>query len=129
MEVNSSPGLEGIEKATGLDIAGIVIDHLMEHAAFPDVDLRQRLTLKSGFGVIETTLNKRSLLTGKSLRNCGLREMDVVVLVIERPDTVLANPDADEVFLAGDKVLLFGNRATLKTFLPKQRVRRKKGES
>ncbi len=28
MEVNSSPGLEGIEKATGLDIAAAVIEHL-----------------------------------------------------------------------------------------------------
>jgi ribosomal protein S6--L-glutamate ligase len=28
MEVNSSPGLEGIEKASGADVAGAVIDHL-----------------------------------------------------------------------------------------------------
>jgi ribosomal protein S6--L-glutamate ligase len=28
MEVNSTPGLEGIEKATGADIAGAVIEHL-----------------------------------------------------------------------------------------------------
>ncbi len=28
MEVNSSPGLEGIEKATGADVAGAVIEHL-----------------------------------------------------------------------------------------------------
>ncbi|MEP4545713.1 MAG: 30S ribosomal protein S6--L-glutamate ligase [Saccharospirillum sp.] len=28
MEVNSSPGLEGIEMATGKDVAGMVIDHL-----------------------------------------------------------------------------------------------------
>jgi len=29
LEVNSSPGLEGIEKATGLDVAGMVIDHII----------------------------------------------------------------------------------------------------
>jgi ribosomal protein S6--L-glutamate ligase len=28
MEVNSTPGLEGIEKATGEDVAGAVIEHL-----------------------------------------------------------------------------------------------------
>jgi ribosomal protein S6--L-glutamate ligase len=28
MEVNSSPGLEGIEKATGMDVAGAVIEHV-----------------------------------------------------------------------------------------------------
>ncbi len=32
LEVNSSPGLEGIEKATGKDVAGMMIDHLAKHA-------------------------------------------------------------------------------------------------
>lgn len=32
MEVNSSPGLEGIEKATGKDIAGQIIDFMVAHA-------------------------------------------------------------------------------------------------
>jgi ribosomal protein S6--L-glutamate ligase len=32
MEVNSSPGLEGIEKATGFDIAGMIIEFMEEHA-------------------------------------------------------------------------------------------------
>jgi ribosomal protein S6--L-glutamate ligase len=34
MEVNSSPGLEGIETATGKDIAGMMIDFI-EHDAKP----------------------------------------------------------------------------------------------
>lgn len=33
MEVNSSPGLEGIEKATGKDVSGMVIDHLVSNVA------------------------------------------------------------------------------------------------
>ncbi|NEP62555.1 MAG: 30S ribosomal protein S6--L-glutamate ligase [Symploca sp. SIO2G7] len=33
MEVNSSPGLEGIEKATGVDVAGKVIEFLEKNAA------------------------------------------------------------------------------------------------
>lgn len=32
MEVNSSPGLEGIEKATGKDVAGMVIAHIEKNA-------------------------------------------------------------------------------------------------
>jgi ribosomal protein S6--L-glutamate ligase len=32
MEVNSSPGLEGIEAATGKDIAGIIIQFLEKNA-------------------------------------------------------------------------------------------------
>jgi len=33
MEVNSSPGLEGIEAATGVDVAGAIIDFLVKNAA------------------------------------------------------------------------------------------------
>lgn len=29
LEVNASPGLEGIEEATGVDVAGVVIDHVL----------------------------------------------------------------------------------------------------
>jgi ribosomal protein S6--L-glutamate ligase len=30
--VNSSPGLEGVEKATGLDIAGMIIEYIEKSA-------------------------------------------------------------------------------------------------
>ena len=32
MEVNSSPGLEGVEKATGIDVAGKIIDFIEKNA-------------------------------------------------------------------------------------------------
>ncbi len=35
MEVNSSPGLRGIESATGKDIAGLIIEHIEKNAATP----------------------------------------------------------------------------------------------
>jgi ribosomal protein S6--L-glutamate ligase len=31
--VNSSPGFEGLERATGLDIAGAIVDHACRLAA------------------------------------------------------------------------------------------------
>lgn len=36
MEVNSSPGLEGIEKATGIDVAGKIIDFVAKNASDDD---------------------------------------------------------------------------------------------
>ena len=33
LEVNSSPGIEGLEKATGVDVASLMIDFLERHAA------------------------------------------------------------------------------------------------
>lgn len=41
LEVNASPGLEGIEAATGLDIAGGIIEHLVAHVA-PGIKPRRR---------------------------------------------------------------------------------------
>jgi ribosomal protein S6--L-glutamate ligase len=32
LEVNSSPGLEGIEAATGVDVAGRIVEHIEQHA-------------------------------------------------------------------------------------------------
>lgn len=32
MEVNSSPGLQGIEKATGKDVAGLIVEYIERHA-------------------------------------------------------------------------------------------------
>ncbi|XGB41937.1 MAG: 30S ribosomal protein S6--L-glutamate ligase [Nodosilinea sp. LVE1205-7] len=42
MEVNSSPGLEGIEKATDIDVAGKIIDFVVKHAT-PASDDRDRI--------------------------------------------------------------------------------------
>ncbi|HQX94486.1 MAG TPA: hypothetical protein PLJ91_07615, partial [Thermomonas sp.] len=35
LEVNSSPGLEGIEEATGVDVAGCIIEHVAAPAEPP----------------------------------------------------------------------------------------------
>lgn len=44
LEVNSSPGLEGIEEATGIDIAGHIVAHVAGGAAAPG---RPRISMKS----------------------------------------------------------------------------------
>ena len=41
MEVNASPGLEGIEKATGTDIAGKIIDYIERNAAFSTMQVKE----------------------------------------------------------------------------------------
>lgn len=42
LEVNSSPGLEGIEGATGIDVAGAIVDFLVEHAHHGHPQVRGR---------------------------------------------------------------------------------------
>jgi ribosomal protein S6--L-glutamate ligase len=128
LEVNSSPGLEGIEFATGNDIADEIIRSIEETVLFPDVDVRQRLTLKHGYGVAEFPLTGESQLANKAIEDTDLQERDVIVLSIDRNGVAIPNPAADRVLLPGDKLLCFGKLLTLRTLLPppKPRKRRKK---
>lgn len=128
LEVNSSPGLEGIEFATGNDIADEIVRSIEETVLFPELDLRQRLTLKHGYGVAEFPLTAESSLVGHTIENTDLQERDVIVLSIDRNGVAIPNPRADRELLAGDKLLCFGKLLTLRTLLPppKPKRRRKK---
>jgi ribosomal protein S6--L-glutamate ligase len=42
LEVNSSPGLEGIEKTTGIDIAGHVMDYIESRTFKPQTQIRRQ---------------------------------------------------------------------------------------
>jgi len=129
MEVNSSPGLEGIEGATGQDIAGEIIKYLEDQVQFQDFDIRQRLTTARGYQVAEFTVQPNSELDGKELRESGMRDKDIVVLSLNRNGQVVANPKSSRTFMAGDRVLCYGTATALKTYLPvlgAEQVKRKR---
>ncbi len=125
MEVNSSPGLEGIETATKIDVAGAVIDYMEQEMMFPEIDIRQRLTLKNGYGVAEIPVPAGSPLIGKSVKDSGLRQKDVLVLSIMRESVTIPNPKGEREILSGDTLLCFGKQETLKTLIPQKDNRHK----
>ena len=94
MEVNSSPGLEGIEAATKLDVAGAIIDHIDNQVAFPQIDVRQRLSVSTGYGVAELLVHGDADIVGLTLGDSGLRERDISVLTLHRGTSVIPNPRA-----------------------------------
>lgn len=122
VEVNSSPGLEGIEAATGVDVAGAIVEHIEEEVRFPEIDIRQRLTLKKGYGVMEIPIDTSSELCGKTIEASGLRERDVLVLTIQRGSLSIPNPRKTREILSGDVLLCFGKTLTLKGLAPRSRV-------
>ncbi len=123
IEVNSSPGLEGIEEATGVDVADAIMAHLEEQVLFPDVDLRQRLSLKSGYGVAEIQIDRESSLAHARIGWSGLREREVAVLSIQRGSVTIPNPGDDREILPGDTLLCFGKLLTMRAMIPAQRAR------
>lgn len=120
LEVNSSPGLEGIELATGVDVAQAIVEHLEERVTFPDLDLRQRLTLKRGYGVVEFSVAPGSEFALRSLADLSLRDREVQVLSITRGGTVMPNPRGSDTLQPGDVVLCFGSYQTLRALVPRR---------
>ncbi|MEO1496755.1 MAG: RimK family alpha-L-glutamate ligase [Planctomycetota bacterium] len=126
MEVNSSsPGLEGIESCTQLDIAGAIIDYLAAQVDFPEVDIRQRLTVSRGYGVTDIHVPEGSDYVGKTIDESGLPEQDINVLTLYRGSTVIPNPRLKRTLEPGDRMLCFGKLDAMRGMIP-EKVRRKR---
>ena len=128
MEVNSSPGLEGIEGCTQLDIAGTIIDHIAAQINFPEIDLRQRLTVSRGYGVAEIYIPDGSDFLGKSIQESGLREKDIIVLTLYRGTTVIPNPRPQRQLEIGDRLLCFGKLDLMRNLVPEKIRQRRRPE-
>lgn len=120
MEVNSSPGLEGIETCTQLDIAGAIVDYIAAQVDFPEIDIRQRLTVSKGYGVTEIHVPEGSEYVGRTIADSGLREKDVNALTLYRGTTVIPNPRSDRVLEPGDRLLCFGKLESMRAMVPRK---------
>ncbi|MBT8147416.1 MAG: RimK family alpha-L-glutamate ligase [Gammaproteobacteria bacterium] len=125
MEVNSSPGLEGIETCTQLDIAGAIIDYIAAQVDFPEIDIRQRLTVSKGYGVSEIYVPEGSNYVGKKLSEIDLSEKDLNVLTLYRGNKVIPNPRSDRVLEPEDKLLCFGKLESMRGMVPARTQRRR----
>jgi ribosomal protein S6--L-glutamate ligase len=125
VEVNSSPGLQGIEECTGLDVAGAIIDYIAAQVDFPEIDVRQRLTVSRGYGVAEIRVPEGSEYVGKTLDQSGLRDRDINVLTLYRGTTVIPNPRSDRQLEPADRMLCFGKLDSMRGLIP-EKVRKKR---
>jgi ribosomal protein S6--L-glutamate ligase len=126
MEVNSSPGLEGIETSTGLDIAGAVVDYIAAKVEFPEIDIRQRLTVSKGYGVSEIHVPEGSHFAGMTIAETTLKDQDINVLTLYRGAKVIPNPRQDRVLEPEDKLLCFGKLESMRGMVPKKTRRRRR---
>ena len=128
MEVNSSPGLEGIESCTGLDVAGAIIDYISARVDFPEIDIRQRLTVSKGYGVSEIYVPEGARFVGCTIKNVMLAEKDINVLTLYRGIKVIPNPRTDRIIEAEDKLLCFGKIESMRDMIPAKTRRRRRPE-
>jgi len=125
MEVNSSPGLEGIEGATKLDVAGAIMDFIEGQVSFPELDVRQRLSVSASYGVTELQIGEGSSLVGQSIAESDLRERDIVVLTLHRGHVVVPNPKGSRVMEVDDRLLCFGKLEAMRDLVPARRRRKR----
>jgi len=126
MEINSSPGLEGIETSTQLDVAGAIIDYMAAQVDFPEIDLRQRLTVSRGYGVAEIRVPEGSAYVGLEIGQSNLRDKDINVLTLYRGTTVIPNPRATRQLEPGDRLLCFGKLELMRDLIPRKERRRRR---
>ena len=126
MEVNSSPGLEGIETCTELDIAGAVIDYIAAQVDFPEIDLRQRLTVSKGYGVTEIYVPEGSKFIGQTITETRLAESDINILTLYRGDKIIPNPRNERVLEPRDKLLCFGKLESMRGMIPVKTKRKRR---
>lgn len=123
LEINSSPGLEGIEACTQLDIAGAIVDYMAAQVDFPEIDVRQRLTVSRGYGVAEVHVPAGSELIGQTIAQV-LAEKDVNALTLHRGTSVIPNPRVARVLEPHDRLLCFGKLENMRTLVPGGAARR-----
>ncbi|MBO3663594.1 30S ribosomal protein S6--L-glutamate ligase [Microbacterium stercoris] len=124
MEVNSSPGLQGIEEATKLDVAGAIVDYIANQVAFPQIDVRERLSVSTGYGVAELVVHGDAELVGTKLSESGLPERDITVLTLHRGAGVIPNPKGSVVLEAEDRLLCWGKLEEMRSMIPERPKRR-----
>jgi ribosomal protein S6--L-glutamate ligase len=126
MEVNSSPGLEGIEGCTKKDIAGAFIDYIAGKIRYPEIDFVERMSVSKGYGVADILIPAESEYIGKTINDSGLRDRDINALTLHRDGKIIPNPKGDRELMAGDKLLCFGKIEAMKDLIPEKIQRRRK---
>ncbi|MEE2759453.1 MAG: RimK family alpha-L-glutamate ligase [Candidatus Thermoplasmatota archaeon] len=118
LEVNSSPGLEGIEKATGINVAGHIMSHVVEAHAFTPVDLNQLLSNKEGYGTLSLKVRRYPELIGRTIRDLMTQDEDGSIAAIARAGAHIWNPSPDITLREADELIFYGELEVLQ-----QRIR------
>lgn len=126
MEVNSSPGLEGIEGCTQIDVAGAFIDYIAARVDYPEIDLNEKLSVSKGYGITEILIPENSEYIGKTVEESGLRDKDINALSLHRGGKVIPNPKSQRVLEANDRILCFGKIESMKDLIPEKTKRKRK---
>jgi ribosomal protein S6--L-glutamate ligase len=101
-------------------VAGAIVDYVADNVQYPELDIRQRLTVSRGYGVVELYVGEQTGMAGRTVDGSGLRDRDIVVLSLHREGKVIPNPRGTRELHIGDRLLCFGKYANVKDLLPEE---------
>jgi ribosomal protein S6--L-glutamate ligase len=118
LEVNSSPGLEGIEKASGVNVAGEIIDYVIGESDFSDVNVDQLLRTIPGQGVLSVHLRNHPHLIGRPIND--LFKGDIPVFALSRAGKLIWNPEPELQLRFHDSVICYGDLEQLRASIKRK---------
>jgi len=98
--------------------AGKLTDFLRSHIVKKEivkrVSFEELVIATGGYGVSQIEICDNSQVLNKTLLESGLRELDILVLAIERKETTIPNPPAGTRILLGEKLICFGKLGSIR---------------
>ena len=110
--MNSSPGLEGIEKASGVNVAGAIVDYVMEDTAFAEVDIGQLLRTVPGRACSPCNSATTRKWSASGWTRCSLPSRS-----LRYGDRLVWNPDHDVQLRYDDVLVCYGELTELRASL------------
>ncbi len=108
LEVNSSPGLEGIESASGVNVAGEIIEHCIANHGFSTASVDQLLRSKPDHGVVSIAVNRHPQLAGRQLGDIFPDIGHQVVFAVAREGSHIWRPRRTFTLRKGDELVTYG---------------------
>ena len=112
LEVNSSPGLEGIENASGANVAGAIIDYVIAESDFNEVNVDQLLKTIPGQGVLSVHLRNHPHLIGSPISE--IFKGEIPVFALSRAGDLIWNPEPEMQLRFGDSLICYGDLEQLR---------------
>jgi ribosomal protein S6--L-glutamate ligase len=128
MEVNSSPGLQGIETATGIDVAGKVVEWLERRRRLTHRDFRleEMLRLRESYGVVSFPLAKLPQYWKKRIEDTDFADRRIRILAIRRGELTIPAPSGRTPLYRDDVLVCYGNIPLIEDMLPATPVYRER---
>lgn len=117
LEVNSSPGLQGIEEASEVNVASKIIEYVIESSHFSPANLEPLMRSRKGHGVLRLPIPSSAGVVGKSLEAMFSDFESMPAFALVRHSSLIWQPPSNTLIEGGDELLCFGPLRSLRTYL------------